>query len=328
MAISIFPTPVTTVSGVSANAYTVAAADTLYVSTTPVSTGIYTISHLNNTSVICYIDFMNGNTLIGSTQTVSGTISFNLASNATSIRMHSSGGTNLLVTINKTASAISLTQSGTVDILTTSQTYNQTGELYLVVVGGGGGAARTAVRSPQNSAAGGGGSGGVTSTRSIVNTATSVTIGTAGNGGASGDANGNAGGATSFGNISSNGGGGGTFGGYGNNTLFGAAGTPGGGVGGFRNAGNIGGTQGSASVSSSYPFLVKGSTGGGGGAGYLQDSTPGGGSGIGTGGNSSWNNGNGNTGTGYGSGGGAGLAGSAGSGRPGVVYVLRGVTFQ
>jgi hypothetical protein len=322
MAIQQFPIPVTAISA-SGNSLTIPAASTLYVATLALPTGIYKISHLDNTSVTCTVYFMNGQSVIGQTTTASGTISFNLGTACTSIRIVISGGTNLLVSIEKTANAVTVAASGTLDTLTTSQTYNQTGALYAVIVGGGGGGGRQN-GSPQNDSAGGGGSGGVQSIYEIFNTSTTVTIGNAGNGAAAGSApaSGNAGGATVFGNYTSNGGGGGQ-GGSRYADLGGAAGTPGGGKGGTREQGGPG-----TSTASTYNFVVAGTTGGGGGTPYLGNQG-GGGSGIGTGGNGTWS-GTATSGTGYGSGGGGTCGGanaSVGAGRPGVVYVLRGVTF-
>jgi hypothetical protein len=325
VAIQQFPIPVTAISK-SASSLTIPTGLTLYVAMLALPTGIYKISHLDNTTPTCNVEFMNGQTVIGSTATVSGTISFNLSTACTSIRVYTTSGTNLLVSIEKTADAVTIAASGTIDTLTTSQTYNQTGELYVVIVGGGGGGGRNN-SNPSNTGVGGGGSGGVQNVREVFNTSSVVTIGNGGNGAATGTvpASGNAGGATSFGNYTSNGGAGGAGGGR-FDTLGGAGGTPGGGQGGSRDG--TPGQNGVASTASSYPYLVSGTTGGGGGVAY-NGTANGAGSGIGTGGNGTWGN-IGNSGTGYGSGGGGSPGGAnsqVGNGRPGVVYVLRGVTY-
>jgi hypothetical protein len=341
MSINVFPTPVTTIAGSSANAYTLPAANTYYVSTTAIDSGIYTISHLNNTSVVCYIEFFNGTTSIGSTQTVSGTISYNLATDATSVRLWSSGGTNLLVTFTKTASALSVAINGTLDTITSTSTYNQTGELFVVVVGGGGGGGRGNALSA-NLSCGGGGAGGLRSVTGIFNTATSVTIGTGGSGSTTPGVRGNSGGATSFGNHIANGGDGGLNGEYGNNSLRGVGGTPSGpagpsgggsgnsGGGGWRSNNFSGNAE--PTLESAYPFAILGGSGGGGGGSFgngLEGPGTGYGGNIGQGGNSNGSTGNANSGTGYGSGGGAAMAlnSTVGAGRPGVVYVLRGFNY-
>ena len=213
MAISVFPQPVSSAStdGVS---FTIPAEATQYKLAATFPAGIYTITTSPTTSQVL-VEF-NIAGVITSATTVSGNIGVNLASECSEVYV--SGilpfTANTLVTLDKTGENISGTAiTGTLDTLTTSGTYNQTGRLYVVAVGGGGGGGASG-----NYGGGGGGSGGVASKMVFTNTATSYTVGTAGNGGLKGATKGeagpgNAGNATSFGNLlTANGGSGGATG--------------------------------------------------------------------------------------------------------------------
>jgi hypothetical protein len=292
-----------------AGAYTVTAttANVLYSfdNTDELEVGIYRITC--PAAVTATVYFYDGaSTSFAEVSTTGGTVDYNLATIPTKFAFFVGSSSNVPVTFTRIADAITTLGSGTLDTLTNTQTYTQTGAVFVVVVGGGGGGAGNRQNVIGGYDGSGGASGGVQSQQLYLNTNTSVTIGTAGNGGTAAD--GNAGGATIFGNLTSNGGGGGSP--YGASAT---AGTPG------------GGGSGATSTPSLYNFVVSGTTGGGGSG----TNGIGRGSGIGTGGNGG-NNNTANAGSGFGSGGGgardntnnADAIGRAGT--PGVVYVLRG----
>ena len=323
MAGSVFPIPVIT-TGKNINV-TVPNANTLYSGTTSLIAGLYRVTCVSGT--ITNLAFWNGSTLIGTATTSSGTVDFNLGTQATKITVYTNTGSNIIVTATFLAEAIVINASGTLDTLTTTQTYTQTGPAYVVVVGGGGGGGS----SNGGGAAGGGGSGGVNSGYISLTGSTSVTIGAFGVGAAGGtNGTGTTGGTTTIGSISATGGTGGSYGGDpSNNTGGGAGGTPGGGAGGGAQSSGNPGQNGTASSAPTFLFVKTGTTGGGGGGGATTVAT-GAGSGIGTGGNGglgAYVAFSGTAGTGYGSGGGGAgrFYGGAGfNGAPGVVYVLRG----
>lgn len=305
MAIQVFPTP-STDAGADAYSVTATTANVLYAfnNTTELIVGVYTIT--SPATVVAKIFFYNGaNTSFANVSTVSGTVDFNLATQPTEVAFFTSAGTSVPIVFTYKAEPVTTVTSGTLDTLTNTQTYTETGPAFAIIVGGGGGGAGNRQLNIGGYDGSGGASGGVQGIEEYLTGSTTVTIGTAGNGGTS--ANGNAGGATTFGNTTSNGGGGGNV--YGNAST---AGTPG------------GGSNGSTSTASIYTFVVSGTTGGGGsGASGI-----GRGSGIGTGGNGG-NNTTANAGSGFGSGGGGArdnnntnALGKAGT--PGVVYVVRG----
>lgn len=317
--------------------------------------GTYTIASNGATQYTTF--YRSDGTIIG---TANGNVTYNLAEPAAGVYLKTTGGvgSNAIVTYTYVAKALDgVIISGTVDIITTTSVYNQTGKLYVVAFGGGGGGAGGGHGYWTNGgwncgvSSGGGGSGYMASTGSNYSgfytystTSHAIVIGSGGNGGTPAGANsgragggaGNAGGTTTFGNIVSAAGGEGGPGGR--------ASAGGGGAGGY----------GSDNCSQSSPFydgqptdsviykqvLGSATTGGGGGAAEHSGGS-GGGSGVGTGGNAG--NGvafgqntvsanNGNSATGYAAGGGAGgmgrdnrgAGGNAGNGTPGIVYVLRG----
>ena len=140
MAISVFPAAVT--SSINANAITAVAAVTIYEGRSTFDPAIYTISCASG--VITNFEFYNGaGTFVTSGVTSSGTVAINLASTADRIRLWTSTGTNTVVTITKTASALSNQMpSGTLDTITTlgSSTYTGTstsGFAQAMLVGGG-----------------------------------------------------------------------------------------------------------------------------------------------------------------------------------------------
>jgi hypothetical protein len=325
---SIYPAP--TPNFVSASSYTVPAAQTFYsVSGKTFDSGIYTITTFPTTSQVTVTFADTTNTF--KVTTVGGTATSSLSFVPTLTTMWTDTGTNVLVTLNRTAAALNAGGlSGTLDTITSSGTYNQTGKLFVVAISGGWGGGRggSGPALPQTNdefAGGRGGWGGSWAVYgpAIVNTATTVTVGTGGNGEAASNTSnvgagyGNAGGTTSFGNFAVA---------NASNTNLNKAngGNPNG-------AGYIG--PGTSASSILYRDISANGTNGGGGqgAGTANGASNGLGSGIGTGGNgSSSTNLPGNAGTGYGAGGGGGrqtarFNGTAGgAGSPGVIYVLRG----
>ena len=315
MAISVFPVP-SSGGGVNANTLTLTSANILYKSAINLAVGVYTIT-ASPTSSNVFVNFWSGDTLIGSTTTVSGTITFNLGTAADLIYAESTGA-NTNVTFTLVAnSAIVSDVSGTLDTLTTSQTYTQTGKAYVVVVGGGGGGLGQMFGNQGRGGPGGG--GGLNAQPTVLSGSTVVTIGTAGTAGTGGNGApsvvANAGGATSFGSITANGGSGGSP--YNGSNAGTSGGTPSGRPGSGALATGQGDSNGGSNANPAT-FVVNGNNGGGGGYGN------GGGTNIGVGGRSLGNA------TGRGAGGGGSesqgnAATTGGNGTAGVVYVLRGL---
>lgn len=318
MAISVYPVPVT--SSLNASAITAASANTLYEGRATFDPAIYTITCASG--VITNFTFLSGDlTEILSGVTVSGTVAVSTASTADRIRLWTDSGTNTVVTITKTASALTNQFSGTLDTITSSTTYTTTGTAYAVCVGGGGGGCGANV----NGGGGGGGSGAITSKLVTLTGSMAIVVGAAGGAQANG-------GTTTFAGMSAGGGTGSTA--YTRPSPGGAGGTATGGTfniaGAAGTAGHIqtgGAKNGVATGTAVYTFVKAGTTGSGGGSGN-SSSSPGGGSGIGTGGTGAGYNQNGGSATGYGGGGGgactvSGNPGSGGAGSPGVVYILR-----
>lgn len=286
MPLSVFPAVVTSSSSSpSAKSINCATANTLYSGISEFVPGTYTLTCINS-SVVSYT-FLNQNTLITSGSTTSGTVTINLATPATRVLVSSNTGTNVIATITLIAGIIAPV-SGTVETLTNSQTYNQSGFAYVVAVGGG-----------QGGYAGGGngGTGGsvVGGYTTLDGSGVSVVIGSGGNGGAANpnvsgaNASPGSGGATSFGN----------------------------------NINAAGGGSGGSPGTSPYLFVVSGSNGNG-----ASPNSAATGSGIGSGGNYSGSyNGNGGSGYGsgggYGNQRGGNITSYGGPGTQGVVYVLR-----
>jgi hypothetical protein len=309
MAISVLPA----VSGAVDTAFSITAVspNVLYGATKTFPSGIYTITCVSTT--VTTIEFYSDEqTSIIQTQTVSGTSTINLASTATKVKLSTDTGTDVVVTIERTAGSITNEISGTLDTITESGTYtaNSASGYALVGVVGAGGGGGSGPAGGSTYGGGSGGSGGIKTGVLPLTGNISVTIGTAGNGGATNTAGpgaaGNAGNATTFGNFTANGGGGG--GGGTNNTggAAGAAGTPGGaaGVAGNQNATRYGGVP-----TMIWTALATNPIGNGGSGGAYNTSPT--------------------AGTGYGAGGPASLGSGANdattgrAGRPGVVYVLR-----
>lgn len=323
MAISTYPAP-SAGSSVAGKAYTLTWQN-VYKTTDSFSSGIYVIT-TSPTTYQARVEFVLSNNTVVTATTTSGTVTVSLGQAATEVYLHalSSDGTGTILTITQTAAAINVSNySGTLDTISTTSTYNQTGKLYVVAVGGGGNGGQSTSNSNAG-AGGGGGSGAITGKLVYTNAATAVTIGTAG------------GGTTNFGNlVSAVGGQNGSNGGDGQ----GNGGSGGSSYGGSGGKGALNGAQpqnSNAPEASASPYIsIIGNitTGGGGGGGASgKAATNGAGSGIGTGGNGGSTLGvNGGNATGYGAGGGGGGARGAGeinttggSGTAGVVYVLRG----
>lgn len=309
MAISKVNVPV--ISTINANSVTATAAGTLYEAVVDLPTGVYSISCISTTNTT--VDFFNGSTFLTSATTVGGSVSVNLGTAATKFRVYTNTGSNIVVTITKTANALpTTTLSGTLDTITSSTTYTQTGNAYAVLVGGGG--------NGQNGIYGGagGGSGAVCAGLVTLTGSMAVVIGAGTTAGGTA-----AGGASTFNGWSAGGGG---YGGTLTNGSYGAGGTATGAT--FNITGGNGGNGGANNAQQTilvYPFVKNGTTGGGGTYG----GQPGAGSGIGTGGTGGASAGaNGGAATGYGAGGGSCGGGGAGpgvsgAGTPGVLYVLR-----
>lgn len=331
MSIEVFPAPSTS-AGPDGQVFSITEAYKTYKIAETFLAGGYTVTTSPSTAQVSIV-FMNGSTFLTSGDTISGSGSYNIGSDANTLYIEeTSGSTDTVVTITYVAESVSSsTVSGTLDTITTSSTYNQTGLIYPVLVGGGGSGGNCGSGGPGG---GGGGSGGITGMILYTNTGTSVVIG---NGGVASTSknNGGIGGSTTFGNtLTAYGGGGG-----GENSPRGSGGNFAGGVGiigGFGGAG-AGGTApndnvtGPTEVAPKHASVIIGTTGGGGGGGGNGNGATGKGSGIGTGGTGGRINVVPNAATGYGAGGGGGAANTGSqpqytgaSGSQGVVYVLRG----
>jgi hypothetical protein len=299
MSSTVYPV-VTSSGGVASYATTCAAINTQYKAIQALPAGVY-LASVSPTSVVSTISFFNASGLITTVTTSAGSIVVNLASAATYYIVTIDSNAGAVVTITyQSASITGSSISGTLDTITSTSTYNQTGLVYVLAFGGGGGGG-----------SGGGQQGGSAGTGSTpasgiftINTSTSVTIGALGSGG--NQSGGSNGGTTTFGNLltSYGGGGGGRY----SNT-------------------RANGTE----IQNIYQSIKTGTNGNGGNGVYDNNTQPGGGSGIGTGGSGGPNGTAGGNATGYGAGGGAGGGtypgnggGGGGAGSPGVVYVLRG----
>jgi len=293
MAIEVFPAPAAASSTPDAMTCTVG---TLYEKIQTFTPAIYTVTC--SSAVVAVVEFYSDSfTVITTATTVSGTVAVNLASTADRIKIYVKSGTSIPVTITKSANSLTNSFSGTLDTITSTGTYTGTstsGYGYVVVVGAGGGGANTGANK------GGGGSGGVGVKIAALTGSMAVTIGAAGVANTDG-------GATTFAGITAGGGlkgTGGVYGGDGGLVTGTYTYSSQGGNGCWSNQNNAGATT------LLYPFVVNGTTGGGGGqVGYS-----GAGSGIGTGAST------GTAAIGYGAG---GAGDTNNDGRPGVVYILR-----
>lgn len=296
---------------------TAAVANTAYSVPVSMDPGLYTITCVSST--IANVTFYRNNTPIATVATSSGTVDYVLGQSATTILFYTNTGSN--ITINFERKFYSLPTgavSGTLDTLTTSGTYTQTGRSVVVGLAGGQKGANGGLCGVVNAC--GGGSGGASGgrfgpTQVELTGNMSYTIGAGGTG-----ASHALGGSTTFAGQTATSGG------------TGSSGVQGGGVG-FNNPGSIGPFP---------PVIGTGTTGGGGKGGwfyetyYVNGSTGAGNGGIGKGGDggntvSSGTAPNGGVGTGYAAGGGgggsvrasSGTPGTGGDGSQGVIYVLR-----
>jgi hypothetical protein len=317
MAISIFPVAVTS-TGPNNYSSTIATAMYQYKASQSLSAGIYTITTAPTSSQATVKFYDSDGIDFATATTISGALTYNLGTAASGYYIQTNTGTNIIVGLTLIGVSVSGTiLSGTLDTITTSGTYNQTGLMYvLAVAGGGGGSGTGSTGAGMNTSWSGGKGGSITSAFLKPTEATTVTIGAQGNGGTS-YSSGNIGGATSFGNLLTA-----TF----------AGGNANGGTGPTTDRSGNGGVG--TIVSSS---IIPGSNAGGSGAGYYPGQDIAGvAGGFGTGGRGGAGSdqapGNATAGgaaTGYGAGGGAagfsnpGNPGGAGS--PGVIYVLRGI---
>jgi hypothetical protein len=298
MATTVFPVVVSSgSSGPSATSITCASPFVAYGAALPLTPAIYTITCTSTT--IAKVEFFSSDTVsIGVATTVSGSVSYNLATAATKVVVWTDTGSNIVVTITLTASALSDTLNKTLDTITSSSTYTGTstsGYAYFLMAGGGGGGGNS---NQQYGGGGGGGSGGFRSGIVQLTGSMAIVIG------AGGTAPGGTGGSTTFAGFTCTGGGGGGTGGA---SAGGTAGSPNGSAGGsVGGGGSPYGTGGSGGVNlSPYSYMTK--------SNYIGTSGQGGGEYT-------------NVTAGTISGGGGGGASSRGGGQPGgagIVYILR-----
>jgi hypothetical protein len=318
MGVATFPAATTDLSSLQKlnQSITVASNASVVDTTYAFQAGVYTVTCISST--IAKVEFWNGNTLVTTATTASGTVTVSIATAGTKLRTWIDTGTSIVVNVTQTGQALAIGSnalSGTLDTLTTSGTYNtisNNGYLYVIAIGGGGGGA--CGTGAGGNGASGGGSGGVAS--GIIASTAGISY-TVGNGGAGGNlagtntSNATNGNTTVFAtNISAQGGAKGNTGGNGNVNDYQA--TPGG-------AYSFGGTSQNISVNPTYgharlPTFTNTAR-----AGFAGN--------VGTGGPNSQNTQALAAGTGYGSGGGTTNLGNAGAGggagAPGVIYVLR-----
>lgn len=254
--------PVVT-SSINASSITATSPNTMYEGRTTLESGIYTITCINST--VAKVEFYSGTaTLITTAVTISGTVTINLATTADRIRLWTDTGSNVVVTITKTANAMSNQFSGTLDTVTTvgSSTYTATstsGYAYTILIGGGagggGGGKGNTPSGHRSSGGGGGGSGAICEKLVQLTGSMTVVIGAGGAGGAGSTnntlpgANGTAGGNSTFAGMTAGGGNAGPGGLSTNSTFFPA--TVSGGSGGTATGGtyNTAGPGGNGSTS-------------------------------------------------------------------------------
>lgn len=200
-------------SSINASSITATAANTLYEGRVSLTPAIYTVTCASAT--IARVQFLsNAGTIITTATTASGTVSINLSSTADRIRVWTDTGSNIVVTITKTASALTDVFSGTLDTITSTGTYTGTstsGYGYIVLVGGGGGGAGGNGGGYQGGI--GGNAGAVTESLVALTGSMAVVIGAGGTGGTNGNGSGwgagSNGGTSTFAGLSAVGGAGG-----------------------------------------------------------------------------------------------------------------------
>jgi hypothetical protein len=329
MSISVFPAPAAA-SEEAAFAATIPALQTTYENIQEFSLGIYAIDIVPTTTQAS-LTFVDDTSVVATLTTINGIGSVQLNSAATKVYITTlaGGSTDAVVTITKTASALTPDDigNGTLDTINTTGTYNQTGLLSVLAFGGGAAGGRAGIGNDPSGA--GGAAGGVVLGFVYNNGATTVTVGAKGTAAISNNTNITTPNASSFGNLLTS---------STNNFFY--AGAGGNSVGAEQN-GNVG------IASRAFASFNTTSTTGGGGSGNNRTNATGrlgAGSGIGTGGTGAPGGGDsfftanpttaGTAGTGKASGGGGGTtAGNdfpnaagrfGGDGTDGVVYILRG----
>lgn len=225
-----------------------------------------------------------------------------------SLLVGSTGTGTYTIQFSKISTGLFSKQTVTLDSITNTSTYNQTGYGIVAVVGGGGGGGGQSIDDYRHGGGAGGGAGYLTKRYVELNGSIPVVIGAGGVVGNS-QAAGNSGGSTSFGDITANGGLGGGGGGFG--APVGGIGSSQGGRGGGGGGHPVGpalpgSTDGALSSIPINPIRNSGSSG----------TAPGGAGGI-------YASGAGSNTLGRGGGGGGGVAASGNNGGPGAVYVLR-----
>lgn len=223
MGISILnPASAASAAGPDAKTFTITEAYATYDVVANFSAGGYTIA-TSPTDKQVKVQFFNATSELSDTNTSSGTATIILASDATGVLLTDlSATTSTIVTLTQVSGlATGAEIAGTLDTLTTSGTYNQTGQLLILTVGGGGGGGGgNDINSSFADSGRGGAAGGLSLDLIYANTSTSYTIGnggTAGLGGGNVNNSGNSGGATTFGNVNNLTANGGAAGSSGNN---------------------------------------------------------------------------------------------------------------
>ena len=329
MAFSQFPAPAAGGAEVAAFAAELSAKNVTLIQDQAFEAGSYTVN-CAPTSTDVTVVFTDATSVLTTQVTVTGTISFTLASPATKVLITAKNTATIfptIVSIEKTGNSLTSTDigNGTLDTINATGTYNQTGLLSVLAIGGGSFGLST---QSANAGSPGGAPGNMAFGTVFTNTATTVTVGAKGVARNNTDGSDTAATNSSFGNlIETN-----------TTSTFITRGAGGGGTSSNGNPGN---------ASQTFASFNTTSTNGGGGAGAGANGVAGGagaGSGIGTGGSGGESSGAGSanhvgnspggdaTGKGAGGGGGpgkgnniaAGVNNLGGDGSDGVVYVLRG----
>jgi hypothetical protein len=241
MAISVFPAP--SISSAGAKSFIATLAAYPYQANFAIAAGTYSISFAGGGTVT--IILFNGDTYVNTYSGLSTTNTFSVASPGDSIIYYTSTATAASIVMTLTAETVS-SLSGTIETLTTSQTYNNTGYAYCVLLGGGGGGGGSggsfARYGGTTSAGTGGGSGNAAYGLVTLTSNMAVVIGDRGTG-ASPGGSGGTGGTTTFAGLSASGGSGGSPSGS-----SGASGGAGGATGGYADNNQQGRAGGNGSV--------------------------------------------------------------------------------
>lgn len=180
MAVTIFPAP--SAESQEAQTITLAAMQTMYEQVYNFGSGVYTVTVAPATTVVS-LSFFSGNTLVTNTSASTGSVVFSLSSDADKVYVFGvTGGTsNTTVTITKTAEALPSDDigNGTLDTITSTGVYNQTGLLAVFAISGAEAGDIGNVGNP-NSGGAGGRAGFINVGIVNTTTATTVTIGAGG----------------------------------------------------------------------------------------------------------------------------------------------------